>query len=324
MNSKVAMECVKGVLDSNAFVVEKMKVCTPWRFVVFLRSLEGVMNKTLRIKNGRDEEESMGMKEEEDVMYRKMVKDAEKRRIVKCFMGPAGSPVNNYSSVSKGFQPKFTPKLIQSSSNSNNQADPKFQDKITKVGTRRMKAKLALLNGKSPKVSVKEEVTLVKRTDGSNLTRNWLNGSTSHKKEEVLVGELFTESSSKMNENENLFIPASMGRILVPESQAVNESLKPTKTLITPESSKDSEDKSLTPLPPLKNIQGASPSSKVIPLTFQPHSLKERPGGADYSHKKMKNQAKSDKTGHEMEKCVKTKPSQSQVNSEKKKKQRKI
>ncbi|GJY54238.1 hypothetical protein Tco_0445902 [Tanacetum coccineum] len=36
------------------------------------------------------------------------------------------SPVNNYSSVSKGFQPKFTPKLIQSSSNSNNQAHPKF------------------------------------------------------------------------------------------------------------------------------------------------------------------------------------------------------
>ncbi|GJT54749.1 hypothetical protein Tco_0989803 [Tanacetum coccineum] len=36
------------------------------------------------------------------------------------------SPVNNYSSVSKGFQPKFTPKLIQSSSNSNSQADPKF------------------------------------------------------------------------------------------------------------------------------------------------------------------------------------------------------
>ncbi|GKC90130.1 retrovirus-related pol polyprotein from transposon TNT 1-94, partial [Tanacetum coccineum] len=41
------------------------------------------------------------------------------------------------------------------------------------------------------------------------------------------------------------------------------------------------------------------------------------------SHKKTKNQAKSDKTGHEMEKCVKTKPNQSQINSEKKK-QRKI
>ncbi|GKE00379.1 ribonuclease H-like domain-containing protein [Tanacetum coccineum] len=41
------------------------------------------------------------------------------------------------------------------------------------------------------------------------------------------------------------------------------------------------------------------------------------------SHKKTKNQARSDKTAHGMEKCVKAKPNQSQVNSEKKK-QRKI
>ncbi|GJZ56418.1 hypothetical protein Tco_0611611 [Tanacetum coccineum] len=89
-----------------------------------------------------------------------------------------------------------------------------------------------------------------------------------HQKKKVLGGELLTESSSKMNENENLFVPASIGydqemvpktrdwverlnpnsklpnfntgRILVPESQAVNESLKPTKTLNNPESSKDS------------------------------------------------------------------------------------
>ncbi|GKA92281.1 hypothetical protein Tco_0814206 [Tanacetum coccineum] len=51
--------------------------------------------------------------------------------------------VNNYSSVSKGFQPKFTPKLIQSSSNSSSQADPKFQ-KDYKVEYKKMKAKLAL------------------------------------------------------------------------------------------------------------------------------------------------------------------------------------
>ncbi|GKA28719.1 retrovirus-related pol polyprotein from transposon TNT 1-94 [Tanacetum coccineum] len=54
------------------------------------------------------------------------------------------SPVNNYFSVSKGFQPKFTPKLIQSSSNSNNQADQKFQ-KDYKAEYKKMKAKLALL-----------------------------------------------------------------------------------------------------------------------------------------------------------------------------------
>nr|GEX62432.1 hypothetical protein [Tanacetum cinerariifolium] len=108
-----------------------------------------------------------------------------------------------------------------------------------------------------------------------------------------------------MNENENLFVPAFMGydqemvskskdwverlnpeskllnfnigRILVPENQAVNESLKPTKTSNTPETSKDSEAKILT-LPLLKNLQGASPSSEVMPLTFQPHSPKEGPG----------------------------------------------
>ncbi|GJV35407.1 hypothetical protein Tco_1407884 [Tanacetum coccineum] len=111
-----------------------------------------------------------------------------------------------------------------------------------------------------------------------------------HQKKKVLGGELFTESSSKMNENENLFVPASMGydqemvpktkdwverlnpdsklpnfntgRVLVLESQAVNEFLDPTETLDTPESSKDSEAESLTLLPPLKNLQGASPSSE--------------------------------------------------------------
>ncbi|GKA92698.1 retrovirus-related pol polyprotein from transposon TNT 1-94 [Tanacetum coccineum] len=54
------------------------------------------------------------------------------------------SPVTGYSSVSKGFQPKFTPKLIQSSQNSISQADPKIQ-KDYKAEYKKMKAKLALL-----------------------------------------------------------------------------------------------------------------------------------------------------------------------------------
>ncbi|GJR03393.1 hypothetical protein Tco_0526377 [Tanacetum coccineum] len=98
-----------------------------------------------------------------------------------------------------------------------------------------------------------------------------------HQKKKVLGGELLIESSSKKNENENLFVPASMGydqemvpktkdwgerlnpdsklpnfntrRILVPESQAVNESLETSNTR---ESSKDSKAEFLTPLPPLK------------------------------------------------------------------------
>nr|GEX64156.1 retrovirus-related Pol polyprotein from transposon TNT 1-94 [Tanacetum cinerariifolium] len=47
------------------------------------------------------------------------------------------------------------------------------------------------------------------------------------------------------------------GRILVHESQVVNESLE---ILNTPESSKDSKVEFLTPLPPLKNLMGACPS----------------------------------------------------------------
>ncbi|GJT78101.1 hypothetical protein Tco_1044826 [Tanacetum coccineum] len=86
------------------------------------------------------------------------------------------------------------------------------------------------------------------------------------------------------------------GRILVPESQAVNESLEPTKTLYTPESFKNSKAKSLTPLPPLKNIQGASPSSQVMPLTFQPHSPKERPGLGIMKHTKPEAQDSSNKS----------------------------
>ncbi|GJT20415.1 hypothetical protein Tco_0890352 [Tanacetum coccineum] len=51
------------------------------------------------------------------------------------------------------------------------------------------------------------------------------------------------------------------GRIIVPKSQAVNESLE---TSNTPESSKDSEAEFLTLLPPLKILQGASPSSEDL------------------------------------------------------------
>nr|GEU73724.1 hypothetical protein [Tanacetum cinerariifolium] len=142
-----------------------------------------------------------------------------------------------------------------------------------------------------------------------------------HQKKKVLGGELDNESLYKININENAFIPASMRynqemvpkikdwverlnpdsklpnfntrRILVPESQAVNECLE---TLNTPESSKDSEAEFLTPLPLLKNLQGASPSSEVMPLTFQSHSSKERPGLGIMKHTKPETQDFSNKS----------------------------
>ncbi|GJY19535.1 hypothetical protein Tco_0391026 [Tanacetum coccineum] len=79
----------------------------------------------------------------------------------------------------------------------------------------------------------------------------------------------------------------------VPESQAVNESLEISNIL---ESSKDSEAESLTPLPPLKIIQGASPSAEVLPLNFQPYSPKERPGLGIMKHTKPETQNSSNES----------------------------
>ncbi|GJR75630.1 hypothetical protein Tco_0087995 [Tanacetum coccineum] len=52
------------------------------------------------------------------------------------------------------------------------------------------------------------------------------------------------------------------GRILVPESQAVNECLQLTEAPTDPKSSKELGSEPQTPLTPLKNLQGASPSSE--------------------------------------------------------------
>ncbi|GJR75386.1 retrovirus-related pol polyprotein from transposon TNT 1-94 [Tanacetum coccineum] len=203
--------------------------------------------------------------------------------------------VTGYSSVSKGIQPKFTPKLIQSSQNSISQADPKVQ-KDYKAEYKKMKAKLALLEAnpstsQTPKTFQPKNKGLVAETfdwdEEENHARNgewiditmrkvnillsmdedadsqnypikykldavtfqiqiqnteltklnhalqeklkvekkinekWLTSSKKvsqcisdqipHQKKKVLGGKMLTESSLKINENENLFVPASMG-----------------------------------------------------------------------------------------------------------------
>ncbi|GJR32054.1 retrovirus-related pol polyprotein from transposon TNT 1-94 [Tanacetum coccineum] len=99
----------------------------------------------------------------------------------------------------------------------------------------------------------------------------------------------FRGSVERLNPNSKL-PNFNTGRILVLESQAVNESLKPTKTSTNPESSKDFKAESLTLLPRLKTLQKALPSSRVESLTFQPHSSKERPGLGIMKHTKPETQ----------------------------------
>ncbi|GJW63458.1 hypothetical protein Tco_0115342 [Tanacetum coccineum] len=240
-----------------------------------------------------------------------------------------------------------TSKPSYKSPSSSSQANPKVQ-KDYKAEYKKMKAKLALLEDEE-EVSDDEEVTQVKvlmaladdelsvrknhagneqLKEEEKINEKWLTSlkkvsqciseQIPHQKNKVHGGDLLTESLSKINLNENVFIPASMdydhemvpkskdwvkrlnpdsklpnfntGRILVPKNQAVNESLKPTEASTDPESSKASKAESLTPLPPLKILQGASPSSEVMSLTFQPHSPKERSGLGIMKHTKPETQ----------------------------------
>ncbi|GJW01485.1 hypothetical protein Tco_1556736 [Tanacetum coccineum] len=82
-------------------------------------------------------------------------------------------------------------------------------------------------------------------------------------KEEKKINEKWLTSSKKRLNHDSKLPNFNTRRILIPESQAVNESLESTETLNTPESSKDSEAESLTLLHPLKNLQGSSPSSEI-------------------------------------------------------------
>ncbi|GJR45211.1 retrovirus-related pol polyprotein from transposon TNT 1-94 [Tanacetum coccineum] len=93
------------------------------------------------------------------------------------------SPVSNFSSVLKGFQPKFTPKLIQSSQQTqNSQPEQKIQ-KDYKTEYKKMKAKLALLE-----------------TNASTFQ----NPKTSQSKNKGVVAETFDLDEEEVLDNEEL------------------------------------------------------------------------------------------------------------------------
>ncbi|GJS97062.1 retrovirus-related pol polyprotein from transposon TNT 1-94, partial [Tanacetum coccineum] len=91
-----------------------------------------------------------------------------------------------------------------------------------------------------------------------------------------------TDSSSKNDAKDNPFVPASMDY----DHEMASSN---------PESSKESGSESQTPLPLLKNLQGASSSSKVMTLTYQDHSPRERSGLGTMKHIKPETQESSNK-----------------------------
>nr|GEV29788.1 hypothetical protein [Tanacetum cinerariifolium] len=117
-------------------------------------------------------------------------------------------------------------------------------------------------------------------------------------KEEKHVNEKWSNSSNKIERhNPDSKLPNfNTRRILVPKSQGVNEFLRVTNAPTEPDSSKESGSEPLTPLHPLKNLQGAFLSFEVMPLTYQYHSPRERPGLGTMKHKKPESQESSSKS----------------------------
>nr|GEU75360.1 retrovirus-related Pol polyprotein from transposon TNT 1-94 [Tanacetum cinerariifolium] len=154
---------------------------------------------------------------------------------------------NNFS-VFKGFQPKFTPKLIQSSSNSSNQADRKFQ-KDYKAEYKKMKAKLALLEA-SPSSPQTRKYFQPKNKGLIAETLDWdeeENHARNDKWADITMRKVNTLLSMDEDADWKNYL-----KILVPEIQAVNESFE---TLNTLESSKDSKLNSLLHYLPRKTFR---------------------------------------------------------------------
>ncbi|GJZ44572.1 hypothetical protein Tco_0591827 [Tanacetum coccineum] len=233
------------------------------------------------------------------------------------FMG-----VSRSSSVSKGFQPKFTPKLIQSSQHTqSSQSEPKFQ-KDYKAEYKKIKAKLALLEAnpstsQSPKPFQSKNKGLVAKTF------DWDEEEVSDDEEMTHVKVLMALADDELAVGKNHarngeWIDITMRKVNIllsmdedsdwqtylkyinidmkfVEEQRLNLSVW---MLIV----KDVEviglegSESLTPLPPLKNLQGASSSSKVMLLTYQDHSPRRKPGLGTMKHTKPKTQESSSKS----------------------------
>nr|GEU39508.1 hypothetical protein [Tanacetum cinerariifolium] len=162
-------------------------------------------------------------------------------------------------------------------------ANPKVQ-KDYKAEYKKIKAKLALLEA-NPSTSQTPKTLQPKN-------KALADDELTVRKNHACNGEWIYITMRKVERlNPDIKLPNfNIGRVLVPKSHVVNESLKPTNTSITPESSKDYDAKSLIPLPPMKNLQGASLSSEVMPLTLQPHTPKKRPGLGIMKHTKPETQ----------------------------------
>ncbi|GJS37588.1 hypothetical protein Tco_0535970 [Tanacetum coccineum] len=155
------------------------------------------------------------------------------------------------------------------------QSEPKFQ-KDYKAEYKKMKAKLALLEASPSTSQSRDDLLSLKQENleavtfqiqNTKLTK--LNYALQEKlKEERKVNEKWLTSSKKVSQCISEQILNQKKKILGGELLA--ESSSKNKAPTDPESSKELGSEPQTPLPPLKNLHGASPSSESIsgPVTI--------------------------------------------------------
>ncbi|GJW09280.1 hypothetical protein Tco_1575107 [Tanacetum coccineum] len=147
--------------------------------------------------------------------------------------------------------------------------DGHFQLKIVEE-YKKVKAKLALLEA-GPSSTQSQKPSQTKNKGLVAETFNWDEEEVSDDKEMIQVKGLMA---------------------LADDELAVNESLGLTKAPTNPKFSKESGSEPQTPLPLLKILKGASPSSEVMPLTYQEQSPNERPSLVPNEVKNNKQESK--------------------------------
>ncbi|GJW89916.1 retrovirus-related pol polyprotein from transposon TNT 1-94 [Tanacetum coccineum] len=168
---------------------------------------------TLQISMGENSDDEVDERSSEEYLkdldieyHERALLPNSKRHFARDYFSKTSEPsykslVNNYSSGSKGFQLNFTQKLIQSSSNSNSQVDPKFQ-KDYKAEYKNIKAKLALLEA-SPSSSQNPKNFQLKNKGLVAETFDWDEEEVSDEEEVTQVKVLIALTDDKLTVGNN-------------------------------------------------------------------------------------------------------------------------
>ncbi|GKA77786.1 hypothetical protein Tco_0784323 [Tanacetum coccineum] len=215
--------------------------------------------------------------------------------------------MSNSSSMLRGFQPKFTLKFIQSTQHAQrSQGEPKVQ-KDYKAEYKKMKAKLALLEANPPTPQSSKPFQSKNKGLGAEMF-DWDEEIVFDNEDETRVQVLMALADDELSVRKNHtrngeWIDTTMKKVNILLSmdedsdwqnylKFINIDLKVSSD---PESSKESGSEPQTPLPPLKNLQRAFPSSEVMTLTYQDYCPRERSGLGTMKHIKPETQEYSNK-----------------------------